>query len=62
VLNVAEVAGTVEWVKAHVGKFRRVANVMQPGGGFEQFGVVTEDRSERASLCGDTFDVSPATR
>jgi hypothetical protein len=35
VLDVAEVAGTTEWMKAPVGEFGRVADVVEPGGGFE---------------------------
>jgi hypothetical protein len=62
VLGVAKVASTIERVKPRVGKVRRVSDVVQPSGGFEQIGVVPEDRSEGASLRGDTLDVSPATR
>ena len=58
----AEVAGSVERVKASVGDLRRVTEVMQPCGGFEPAGVVAEDGSERAGLRGDTLDVSPAAR
>jgi hypothetical protein len=35
---------------------------MQPCGCFELVGAGAEDRGERASLRGDTLDVSPATR
>ena len=35
VLNVAEITGTIERMKAGVDEFRRVADVMQPCGGFE---------------------------
>ena len=61
-LDVAEVAGTVERVKACVYQLGRVADVMEPGGGFEQIGVAAKDRGERPSPRGDTLDVSPATR
>lgn len=41
---VAEVPGAVERMKAGLGQLRRVADVMQPPGCFEQIGVITEDR------------------
>ena len=44
VVRVAQVPGAVERVKAGLGQVGRVADVMQPGGGFKQIGVVTEDR------------------
>ena len=62
VLDIAEVASTIQGVKASVREFWRVADVMQPRGGFEQVGIVFEDRGERPSLRSDTLDVSPATR
>ena len=51
--HVAEVAGTIERVKARVGEFGRVADVVEPRGGFEQFGVVAEDGA-RERACAAT--------
>ena len=61
-VHVAQVPGTIERMKPRVGEFGRVADVVQPRGGFEQLGVVTEDRSQGPGLRGDTLDVGPATR
>ena len=61
-LNVAEVAGTVERMKAGIDQFGRVPDVVQPCRGFEQVGVVSEYRHEGAGSCRDTLNVRPATR
>src|ERR1700730_8314200 len=54
-LDVAEVPGAVERAKVRVGEFRRVADVMQPRGSFEQVGIVTQDRSQtRERACAPT--------
>jgi hypothetical protein len=59
-VHVAQVPGAIKRVKASLGQFRRVADVMQPGRRFEQVGVVTEDESQAAGSRGDTLDMSPA--
>ena len=61
-MYVAEVAGTIERMKARVGEFGRVADVVEPRGGFEQISVVAKDGSEGTGLRRHTLDVGPATR
>ena len=39
VVGVAQVAGAVEWVEAGRGQAGRVADVVQPPGGFQEIGV-----------------------
>ena len=58
--GVAQVAGAVEWVEARGGEAGRVADVVQPPGGFQEAGVSAKDR--RQALCpgGDALDVRPA--
>lgn len=58
--DVAEVAGSVKRVKAGGGDLGAVADVVQPGRGFEEVGVVAEDGGKGASLPGDTLGVCPA--
>ena len=41
---VAQVPGAVERMKAGLDQLGRVADVVQPRSGFEQIGVITEDR------------------
>jgi hypothetical protein len=60
VLGVAQVPGAVEGVQARVGKARRIADVVQPCGGFQQIGVSAENRRQAARPRGDTLDVCPA--
>ena len=43
VLGVAQVTGAVEWVEARRGEAGRVADVVQPRGGFQQIGVSAEN-------------------
>ena len=58
VLGVAQVPGSVELVQAGDGEAGGVADVVQPGGGFEQVGV--EDGCQAACTGGDALDVRPA--
>jgi hypothetical protein len=62
VLGVAQVPGAVELVQARKGKAGRVADVMQPRGGFQQIGVSAENRCQAACPGGDALDVGPAAR
>ena len=62
VLGVAQVPGAVEGVQARHGQARGVADVVQPGGGFQETGVRTENRGQAACLRGDALDVRPAAR
>jgi len=61
-LDVAQVPGSVERVKASVGQLGGVADVMEPGCGFEQVGIFAEDRFKRAGLPSDALTVRPAAR
>jgi hypothetical protein len=47
-------------VQAGGGEAGGVADVVQPGGGFEQVGVRAEDGCQAACACGDALDVRPA--
>jgi hypothetical protein len=58
VLGVAQVPGAIELVQAGGGEAGGVADVVQPGGGFEQVGVRAENG--RQAACGDALDVRPA--
>jgi hypothetical protein len=60
VVSVAEVAGAVECVQARHGQTGRVADVVQPRGGFQQIGVRAENRRQAACPCGDALDVRSA--
>ena len=60
VLGVAKVPGAVELVQAGSGEARGVADVVQPGGGFQQIGVRAENRCQAACPGGDALDVRPA--
>jgi len=62
VLGVAQVPGAVEGAQARHGQARGVADVVQPGGGFQETGVRTENRGQAACLRGDALDVRPAAR
>jgi len=57
VLGVAEVTGAVECVQACHGKAGRVAEVVQPRGGFQHIGVRAENRCQAACPRGDALDV-----
>jgi hypothetical protein len=57
--GVAEVTGVVEWVEARRGKAGRVADVVQPRGGFHQIGVGAENMFKAACPGGNALDVRP---
>ena len=61
-LDVPEIAGTVERVKAGSGKRGRVADVMKPGSGLDQVSLVSEDGSKRPCPGGDASRMRPAPR
>ncbi len=56
-LHVAEVPGAVERMKASLHQFGRVADVMQPRGGFKQVGVLTQDRGKGLGSLSDSLDI-----
>ena len=58
-LGVAQVTGAVEWVEARRGKGGRVADVVQPPGGFQEIGVSAENGCQAACPCGHALDVRP---
>jgi len=60
VLDIAEVTGAVQAMQPGGGEFRKVADVVQPGSGFEQPGVGADGRREAARPGGDSLDVGPA--
>ena len=60
VLGVAQVPGAVELVQAGGGEAGGVADVVQPGGGFQQIGVRAENGCQAACPGGDALDVRPA--
>jgi hypothetical protein len=60
VLGVAQVMGAVECVQARRGQVGRVADVMQPCGGFQEFGVSAQNRCQAACPGGDALDMRPA--
>ena len=60
VLVVAQVACAVELVQAREGKAGGVADVMQPGGGFQQISVRAENSRQATCPGGDALDVRPA--
>jgi hypothetical protein len=60
VLGVAQVPGVIERMQARDGKAGGVADIVQPGCGFEQIGVRAENRRQAASAGGDALDVRPA--
>ncbi len=60
--DVAEVPGAVERMKAGLDQLGRVADVMQPRGGFEQIGVLAEDRGKGPGSRGDPLNMRPAAR
>jgi hypothetical protein len=49
-------------VEARYGDLGTVADVMEPGGGFEEVGLVTEHGRKGAGLPGNALSVRPATR
>jgi len=62
VLGVAQVAGAVQCVQPSHGKAGGVADVVQPGGGFQEVGVSAEDWCQAARPRGDALDVGLAAR
>ncbi len=60
VLGVAQVAGAVECMQVCYGQAERVADVVQPGGGFQEIGVSAENSRQAACPRGNAFDVRPA--
>ena len=52
-LGIAQVPGAIELVQAREGKAGGVADVMQPGGGFQQIGVSAENGCQAAGPGGD---------
>jgi hypothetical protein len=54
-------AASIEGLQARDGQAGRVADVVQPGGGFEQIGVSPENRGQAACPGGHALDVCPAT-
>ncbi len=60
VLGVAQVPGSVELVQAGGGEAGGVADVVYPGGGFQEVGVRAQDGRQAACPAGDALDVRPA--
>ena len=60
VLGVAQVPGAVECVQARHGEVGRVADVVQPRGGFQEIGIRAENGCQAACPRGDALDVRPA--
>ena len=60
VLDITQVTGAVQAVQPGTGQFGKVADVVQPRGGFQQHGVRTESGRETARPGGDSLDVGPA--
>jgi len=58
--GVAQVPGAIELMQVREGKAGRVADVVQPGGGFQQAGVRTENERQAARSGGDAPGVRPA--
>jgi hypothetical protein len=59
-LGVAQVPGSVNGVEARDDETGRVADVVQPGGGFQQVCVRAEGWRQAACPRGDALDVCPA--
>ena len=60
VLGIAQVTGAVQCVQARHGQAGRVADVVQPGSGFQEIAVSTENSRQAACPRGDALDVRPA--
>ena len=60
VLGVAQVPGAVEGVQACHDQTGRVADVVQPRGGFQEIGVRAENGCQAACPRGHALDVRPA--
>ncbi|GAQ63615.1 hypothetical protein SsS58_03998 [Streptomyces scabiei] len=59
---ISEEPRTVQGMEARGRDGRRVADVMQHGGGFQQLGVVSQNRAQGASALGDPERVCPPAR
>ena len=62
VLDIAQVPRAIKGMEPGVGQPGRVADVVQDGGGREQVGVLSEDRSQGPGRLGDPLYVRPAAR
>ena len=60
VLGVAQVSGAVELVQAGHGQVGRVADVVQPRGGFQEISVRAENSRQAACPRGNALDMRPA--
>ncbi len=60
VLGIAQVPGAIECVPARDGEIGRVADVVQPRGGFQEIAVPAENRCQAARPRGNALDVRPA--
>ena len=60
VLGIAKVPGAVLGVQARHGQAGRVADVVQPRGGFQEVGVGAENGCQAACPRGHALDVRPA--
>ena len=60
VLGVPQVPGAVERVETRRDQAGRVADVVQPGSGFQEISLSTKDRRQAAGLPGHAPDVRPA--
>ncbi len=58
--GVAQVPGAIECMQARGGQTGHVADVVQPGCGFQQIGVRAENRRRAVCPGGDALDVRPA--
>ena len=59
-LDVAQLPGAIELMQTRGGEAGGVADVVQPGGGFEQIGVRAQNGCQAASPGSDTLHVCPA--
>lgn len=62
VLDVAQVPGAVKGVEAGVGDIGGVADVVQPGGSVDEFGVLAQYGGQVVRGGGDALGVCPAAR
>jgi len=60
VLRAAQVPGAIELVQTGGGEPGGAANVVQPGGGFQEIGVRAENSCQAVCPGGDALDVRPA--
>jgi hypothetical protein len=58
----SEVAGAVERMEASDRNVRCVADVVQPGGQFEEFAVLSKFAPDESRLLGDSYNVRPTAR